>query len=340
MIQINNATKFLDAYINGKLGNPIIILSCKVTSLLFFVGCALTTSIQWFGEPIQCFQNSNEPTVPEKTMNLFCFTSGTYRRLETTEYGRILDYQTDEKQHSFYPWVPFICLLQGLLFMLPQRVGTIKNNSRLEKYIIDSHSLVNQDFYSMARYISQLLNSFNGWVASCVFCEVLYFFIVLSNFYAVDNFFGGSFLYYGYRALFVKEFKEDSLFPKMIRCKFYKYGPSGTVQSLNPVCLLPLNVINEKIYLLIWYWLVILIGVSSYIIIKRVLYLINACVRRKYPILIKATLGPGISWNKFNALNKKLSLSDWMLLEQIKPHLHPYSYEQLLENIAKQITEC
>ena len=54
----------------------------------------------------------------------------------------------------------------------------------------------------------------------------------------------------------------DIVFPKITKCTFYKYGPSGTIESRDAVCVMTLNIINEKIYTVLWYWLLLLSTVS------------------------------------------------------------------------------
>jgi len=44
----------------------------------------------------------------------------------------------------------------------------------------------------------------------------------------------------------------SALFPKVSKCSFKKYGPSGDIIKDDVICLLPLNVVYEKI--LIWIW--------------------------------------------------------------------------------------
>ena len=44
------------------------------------------------------------------------------------------------------------------------------------------------------------------------------------------------------------------IFPKVTKCTFHKYGPSGTVMKHDGLCVLPLNIINEKIYIFLWFW--------------------------------------------------------------------------------------
>ena len=37
------------------------------------------------------------------------------------------------------------------------------------------------------------------------------------------------------------------VFPKVTKCTFFKYGTSGTIESRDGLCILALNVINEKV---------------------------------------------------------------------------------------------
>ena len=36
------------------------------------------------------------------------------------------------------------------------------------------------------------------------------------------------------------------VFPKVSKCTFHKYGPSGTIVNHDGLCILPINIINEK----------------------------------------------------------------------------------------------
>ena len=38
----------------------------------------------------------------------------------------------------------------------------------------------------------------------------------------------------------------NRVFPKVAKCNFNKYGPSGTVEIFDGLCILSLNIINEK----------------------------------------------------------------------------------------------
>ena len=63
------------------------------------------------------------------------------------------------------------------------------------------------------------------------------------------------------------------VFPKVTKCTFHNYGPSGTVEKKDGLCVLPLNIINEKIYIFIWFWLIIITIVSGLALLYRLIVL-------------------------------------------------------------------
>ena len=46
----------------------------------------------------------------------------------------------------------------------------------------------------------------------------------------------------------------DEVFPKVTKCTFHRFGPSGTIKRHDALCVLPQNIINEKLFLFLWFW--------------------------------------------------------------------------------------
>ena len=44
------------------------------------------------------------------------------------------------------------------------------------------------------------------------------------------------------------------MFIVMFQCTFHKFGTSGEVEKHDALCLLPLNIVNEKVYIFLWFW--------------------------------------------------------------------------------------
>ena len=59
-------------------------------------------------------------------------------------------------------------------------------------------------------------------------------------------------------------------FPTEVSCVLPNVGASGGNQNQNGLCVLSQNILNEKMYLAIWFWMVFLIIISPFCIIYRI----------------------------------------------------------------------
>ena len=59
------------------------------------------------------------------------------------------------------------------------------------------------------------------------------------------------------------------IFPKMTKCTFNRYGGSGTIQNHDAFCVLGMNIINEKIYIFLWFWFLILAAITGVNLVLR-----------------------------------------------------------------------
>ena len=108
------------------------------------------------------------------------------------------------------------------------------------------------------------------WAAKFYLCEVLNFVNIIFQIIFTDYFLGYSFSDYGLEALKWAsedlEFRVDPMskvFPRMTKCTFFKFGSSGTIQNVDALCVLGMNIINEKIFVFLWFWYVFLALVTG-----------------------------------------------------------------------------
>lgn len=112
-----------------------------------------------------------------------------------------------------------------------------------------------------------------SWAYKLIFCEILNLLNVLLQIWFTNIFLGGQF--YGLGLDFIRDdFKGimdslDVVFPKVTKCHFYKYGPSGSIQKHDALCVMALNVVNEKIFTFLWFWYCVLIFISVIALIWR-----------------------------------------------------------------------
>ena len=72
------------------------------------------------------------------------------------------------------------------------------------------------------------------------------------------------------------------IFPKMTKCIFHKYGGSGTIQRFDALCVLSMNIVNEKIYIFLWFWFIILAVITGMNLIVRMASFFLPNVRQRY----------------------------------------------------------
>lgn len=132
-----------------------------------------------------------------------------------------------------------------------------------------------------------------------------------SNAFLINSFLGGVFWTYGLRVLEFFEMDQETrndpmvaVFPKATKCTFHKYGPSGTIMTYDALCILAMNVLNEKIYAFLWFWLAILIIFSGLGLIYATV-LVTIAPSRKLFFLYRFKFG---TLHSISALNKKLQV--------------------------------
>lgn len=108
----------------------------------------------------------------------------------------------------------------------------------------------------------------------------------LGQMFLMNRFFDGEFLKFGFKVIaHMQEDQEDRIdpmiyiFPRMTKCTFYKYGVSGEVERHDAICILPLNVVNEKIYIFLWFWFIILMLLTTITLAYRVVIIFSPRMR-------------------------------------------------------------
>lgn len=118
-------------------------------------------------------------------------------------------------------------------------------------------------------------------------CESLCLVNIIAQMFFMNRFFDGEFMSYGWNIMNFSETPQDQridpmvfVFPRITKCIFHKYGASGSIQKHDSLCLLPLNIVNEKTYIFIWFWYIILLIMLVGLIIYR---WVDSCEKHNFP---------------------------------------------------------
>ena len=100
----------------------------------------------------------------------------------------------------------------------------------------------------LATYLVRSRNSHTVWAAQMFLCELLSLLNVILNIVLLDAFLGGEFSSYGLEVLKHVEKEPNQrtdpmsrVFPKITKCLFQNHGPSGSIQTFDALCILPIT---------------------------------------------------------------------------------------------------
>lgn len=125
------------------------------------------------------------------------------------------------------------------------------------------------------------------------------------------------------------------IFPRAAKCTYEAYGPSGSNQKFDALCLLPLNVFNQKIFVLVWIWFLFVCIISILNLWYWFLVSCNACIR--IYILRQKSL-QSVSLEVIIEASRKAQLGHFFVLNQIAKNTNPETFIGLLTDLAINIT--
>ena len=173
-------------------------------------------------------------------------------------------------------------------------------------------------------------------------CEWLNVLNVIFQIVLLDIFFGGMFTTYGSMIWNISELDPEDrsdpmnlVFPKVAKCTFYRGGPSGTIQNYDGLCVLQLNIFNEKIFIFLWFWFVLLAIVTALNMCYRVFTIFS--VRGRAFLLCSAT-NLMLDQQTAEKITTKLPQSDWFFLTLIGANLDFKIFLSLIDQLDKRIT--
>jgi len=326
-------------------------LHYKITMGLFLACCLLITAIQLVTDPITC----DVKGVSGGIFNAFCWTHATftlpYRQLP--DGGPVLypgvgtmdrsdEQHQEEVYHGFYQWVGIALFGQSFTFYIPHFLWKSCEGRKVERLVsgiispVATEDVKNKHKAAIAEYFHCNKRRHAMYGARFFICEVLNLINVSLQVYLIDSMLGGEFTTFGLNVLTFAMLDDEErvdpmvkIFPKITKCTFNNYGSSGTVQKFDGLCILPINMINDKIYITLWFWLFILLILSLLYMIWRLCTLFSPEVRIAY----LKSIAPNLSLRTCQYLKTVLGFGDWLILAMMSQHLDIKLFSDILQEI-------
>uniref|UniRef100_A0A8R1TRG4 Innexin n=1 Tax=Onchocerca volvulus TaxID=6282 RepID=A0A8R1TRG4_ONCVO len=268
-------------------------LNYQYTAQIIALTAFTLAATQYVGKPIQCWVPAQFTGAWEKYTETYCFIKGSYHMPLDSEIPQEYS-QRDESVIGYYQWVPIILALQAFLFYFPSivwrtmnfhagiNVKGILNSAAMVKKKFDKSSRLAQvhiaadhlrDALDMQRELRTgsldclRLGKRSGiyLVFLYLFTKVLYVVNVILQFVILNAFLGPQYTFWGAGILSDiwkgKEWSESGHFPRVTMCDFH-IRVLGNIHRWTVQCVLMINMFNEKVYIFLWWWF-ILIGILS-----------------------------------------------------------------------------
>ncbi|CAL7949281.1 unnamed protein product [Xylocopa violacea] len=303
----------------------IFRLHYRATVALLLGGCMTLACKSISGSPIHCEASGS---VDKVVLETFCWLHTTYSMVhafnmslgQSVPYPGVSNSKGDGmhghsshplvKQHKYYQWVIFFLLLQAILFYTPRWLWKGWEGGKIHALMMDldiglcSEVEKKQKKKMLLDYLWENLRFHNWWA---------------------------------YR--FLESDQEDRVdpmiyvFPRMTKCTFFKYGVSGEVERHDAVCILPLNVVNEKIYVFLWFWFLFL-GVLSFITVLYRIVIIFSPRTRVYLLRLRFRL---VRREAVETIVRRSKVGDWFLLYMLGENLDTVIYRDVMHELANKL---
>jgi len=335
--------------------------------------CAILVSsyayIDTSGSAIQCM--TDKAQVPQGVLNKYCWISSTFTLPDQFECEPGVDClhhgvgpedpseETEKIYHQYYQWVPFYLSFQAMMFYFPHWLWKQLEGGRY-KLLLQGLNDPWEDkddkekdaekkeakLTALVQYMQEMKNhqyEHNLWAFKLYFCELLNFVNVVFQICLTDKFLGGSFSQYGLEVFSWSDQDPEGrvdpmsrVFPRMTKCKFNKFGGSGTIQNFDALCVLGMNIINEKVFLFLWLWFIILAIVTAIHLVKTGATFFVPSLRGRLVVLENFGLRPRHhrQAEMFRNYLSGLTHAEWLILYYLAQSMDKMNFYKLIVKMS------
>jgi len=333
------------------IDNNIFRLHYKATMFCLVAFSILVTQKQYFGDPIDCIVDK----IPSGVMDTYCWIHSTFTipALVNAKIGSKVphpgistaDGDHEVKYHKYYQWVTLVLYFQAICFYIPRYLWKVWEAGKVKMLVMTLNSPIveeetrEESKNMLVNYCSTNMHNHNFYAYKFFLCELLNFINVIGQIYFTDRFLGHEFTQYGMNVIARSGLDDnrrntamDLVFPKITKCSFHKYGSSGSVETHDGLCVLPLNIFNEKIYIFLWFWFIILAIVSGLGLLYRF-----ATFFRPFRQILLRTRCRLASHEDIEAVARKCHIGDWFLLYQLAKNMDPLFYKEFVTELSQKL---
>jgi len=348
---VTSATKFFIGVNQISIDNWSFKCYYKITTAIL-LGCSvISTSKQFFGNPIQC--DIRGGGVDSGVLNSYCWMYSTFN-IPPNFKGSCAKREHDGATlyNTYYQWVAIFLVIQAMIFYLPRMLWLSMEGGLMKFLVRNVRGKIIEDPEEKRENLLQtfqehLHNKYNRYAALFYICETSNLLVVISQIFVVNRFLNYEFLSYGpevwhYFSIPPEERLMQNInpmceaFPRIASCNFVRYGTGGEQEKKNALCILGLNMINDKIFLVVWFWYFFLLIIGVLRLVFRILTISFWKIR--YNLLrwkIRRYFKKDENDHHIENYVQHCSLGDWLVLYQMAKNMNKRFFADFLSVLSK-----
>ncbi|CAL8126490.1 unnamed protein product [Orchesella dallaii] len=330
------------------IDNVVFYLHYHATVALFLAGSLIVIIGTYIMDPIECISDR----AVDEVIDNYCLYHSTHTLMGNKDVlvahpGVSSDTSSnpDVKFHHYYLWVGLILGVQAMSFYIPRGLWKAWESSRVSTLLKERESLIapakeidsTDSLHALITYFRSKKHSFYYW--KLLTCELLNLINAVVQLTITNMFLGFGLLNLKLDVLqLLQETRPlqrsdqiDQMFPKVTKCVFYNYGASGNVQTYDSLCVLPVNAVNEKLFIVIYTWLWILISISAIAVVYRILFIISSF--RIFMLKFYMQWDDNRSKILKELEEENFGIGNWQLLNQLSGNLDSWELTTLVKKL-------
>merc|ERR1719219_601084 len=126
------------------------------------------------------------------------------------------------------------------------------------------------------------------------------------------------------------------VFPLVASCTLSKGGTAGGTTDVTEICILSQNIINQKIYLVLWFWMTFLMVIVAPIcIIYRIVTIFFDPIRSFLLMAQTGNITKEKTRDSIREIVSKCHLGDWFVLYQLSRNVNMYFFRSFIKVLGK-----
>jgi len=337
---------------------------CQITPSLLVLESVMVSARQFFGHPIKCDTGGSAGFVNEDVLESYCWMYANFRipadyqgpcssSLSQTDSFHDVD---GPIYNSYYQWIPIYLIFLAVLFYLPRCIWLMMEGGLMKFFGKGTTTRMIEDpdekRDKLVKFFKDNIhNKYNIYYFGFIVCEFLNFVVVLVAVGMTNRFLNGQFLWYGFKVWNYyslppeeqKKFSSNPMctaFPRIASCNYHRFGTAGEQGNLNAICILALNIINDKVFLVLWWWFLVLVFLGVIRIVFRIVQINSAKLRFS---LLDLRMHRYFKRDSNSELIKtyvcNCSRGDWFVLYQLSKNLNRPFFMDFLKVLVRSVKD-